>query len=140
MWTSRVQQSPRMNARANAILRLDSAAGFVVGIVVLTFHGWLARLYALPASLVIFTGVANVVYASYSGALVARVASKSVPSRRAIDVLIIANLVWAAVCTVLLVMNCDSASRIGMAVLAVEAAFVGALAFAENRYVRPLTN
>lgn len=129
-----------MTPRAKAILRLDSAAGFAVGVAVLAFHQWLAELYALPTILVICTGIANVAYASYSGALVVRAATRGLLARRAIEFLIGANLAWTAVCGVLIWMNWNIASNIGLAALAIEGAFVAVLAFAEYRYVYPVAN
>ncbi|MET0287076.1 MAG: hypothetical protein ABW352_21510 [Polyangiales bacterium] len=123
--------------RARAILWLDGGAAFLAGATVLAVRGWLAQLYAFAPALVFFLGAMNLLYASYSGAL-AVLASRGVPlKRRAIDVLVIANAGWVAVCAGLVAWLWSSASVFGLLHVAFEGAFVGTLALAEARFVRP---
>jgi hypothetical protein len=126
-----------MNRRAQAILRLDGGAGFSVGVAVLALHAWVAQLHALPRSLVLFIGAANLAYGSYSGTLAIRAALHKTPTRTAIDVLIAANALWCVVCAAVLITTFRSASAFGLAQVALEGLFVAALAVAEYRWVRP---
>jgi hypothetical protein len=128
-----------MDARAQAILRLDGAAGGAVGLLVLALHTWVAQLHAFPPSLVLFVGAANLAYGAYSGTLAIRAARGKPPSRRAIDVLIAANTCWGVVSVALLVATHRFASVFGLAHVALEGLFVVALAAAEWRWVRPFT-
>lgn len=128
-----------MTPRARRILWVDGGAGLLVGVVVLALHGWLAGLYGFTPELVLAIGAANALYGSYSTTLAARASGGRAPSRRAVDVLVAANLGWAAVCVALIVVTVEGASRIGTGVLAFEGAFVAALAVLERRFVRPET-
>ena len=129
--------APAMSRRARRILWVDGGAGLIVGVVVLALHGWLAGLYGLPSEWVLAIGVANVVYGSSSGTLATRAARGRGPSRRAIDLLVAANLAWGVVCAALVVVARDRATGIGLGVLAFEGVFVAALAVIERRLVRP---
>jgi len=126
-----------MNERARALLWLDSGAACAAGCFVVAFREWLAALHGFASSLVLFLGVANLAYASYSGSLALRASLDRTPSRFAIDALVIANSGWVAVCSAVLVTTWRSASPFGVAHIAFEGLFVGALAAAEYRYVRP---
>lgn len=46
--------------------RLDGIAGLTAGLFVLSLSHWLANLYALPIQLLIFNGIANLLYGTYS--------------------------------------------------------------------------
>jgi hypothetical protein len=81
---------------------------------------------------------ANVTYGLYSGTLAVRVMRGSTPTRRAIEILVLANITWAVVCAVLLLASFRTASAFGVAQLVLEGCFVAALAFAEWRIVRPM--
>jgi hypothetical protein len=126
-----------MNRRAQAILRLDAGAACAAGFAVLALRDRLALLHAFPLALVVFLGASNLAYASYSGSLATLAGLRRMPSRRAIDVLVVANLAWTAVCGTVLVATWRSASVLGLAHVAFEGLFVGALAVVEYRLVRP---
>ncbi|HYO75077.1 MAG TPA: hypothetical protein VE010_01335 [Thermoanaerobaculia bacterium] len=111
------------------LLWIDCTAGAVVGVAVLTLSAWLSRVEALPREILLFTGAANLLYACYSLSLAMRVRR----SRRAIELLVIANGAWSVVCVALAVSYASSATWFGIAHLAGEAAFVGALAACEWR-------
>lgn len=125
-------------ARARALLWLDGGAGFVVGVVVLAFLPWVARLHGLSEPIVRFFGVANLVYASYSGTLAVRASRGAMPSRLALGTLIVGNLAWTCVCAAILATNGAEATGFGRAYVALEGVFVAVLAFAEKRFVWPL--
>lgn len=129
-----------MNPRALAILRFDSLAGLLVGILVLVLKDELAGLYGLAPTVVFWTGIANLAYGSYSGTLVLRERWGHLPSRRAIGLLVAGNLAWTGVCGLLIAYFWQDASTIGLAVLAFEGLFVGALGLVERRLVLPFAS
>ena len=126
-----------MSPRARRVLWVDGGAGLVVGVVVLALHRWLAGLYGFHPDLVLAIGAANVVYGSYSTTLAVRASSGRVPSRRAVDLLVAANLAWAVVCVALIGVTWRWASWVGLGVVAFEGVFVAVLATIERRVVRP---
>jgi hypothetical protein len=111
------------------IFWIDGLAGLSVGVFVLVFHRFLARLYGLPVDLVIFMGLVNVAYSVCGLTLAVR-------ARRPLGLIVglsSANYVWACVCVWLVVRFRDSASVLGLATLLFEGAFVAALATIEWR-------
>jgi hypothetical protein len=48
------------------VLWIDCTAGALVGVLVLSFSGWLSRLYSMPVGFLYFMGVVNLLYAAYS--------------------------------------------------------------------------
>src|SRR5688572_11389047 len=102
------------------LLWIDCAAAALAGVAVLTFSRWLSSLYALPHALLLFTGVVNLLYGSYSFTL----ATRAIRPRSAINLLVFANLLWTAICLGLAVVFGGSASVFGIGHLVGEAAFV----------------
>ena len=97
----------------------------------LALSGSLSAWYALPRRLLVAMGVANLLYASYSGTLAVRASTGRPPSRPALLTLVGGNAAWAAVCAMLAAATAASASWAGTAHLGLEALFVGGLAWAE---------
>lgn len=126
-----------MTRNARAILWLDGGAGLVAGLVVLALREPVARLYGFPLRWVVFLGVMNLVYASYSGTLAVRAWRGHAPARWAVDALAGSNALWAVVCVVLAFVLGPGARAFGVAHLLLEGAFVAGLAVAEWRRVRP---
>ena len=126
-----------LDLRARRILWLDAGAGGVVGLAMLVLRDWLTGFYGLPLELIVLIGSANVVYASFSGTLAVRAAMGRRPSRRAIDVLVAANLSWSVVCAAMLFAMLRDAGAFGLAHIGLEGAFVTGLAVVEWRVVRP---
>jgi hypothetical protein len=112
------------------LLWIDGSGGLFVGAVVLLICGWLSELYGLPYKLLIFIGVANVLYGSYSTSL----AMRSVRPAKLILLLVVANLTWAIVCMILAFTNRESVSLFGLAHLVGEGLYVGGLACMEWRW------
>jgi hypothetical protein len=112
---------------ASKLLWFDSAAGATVGLIFVVFHGWLAALYGLPDNFVLFVGLANLAYASFSFSLAIR------PSRpRAMFIaLVTANIVWGVLCISWAVGYWHTATIFGIGHLALEALFVGGLGITE---------
>ena len=126
--------------RAGAILWLDSGAGLAAGATVLLTSHWLARVHEVAPGLVVMLGVTNVVYGSYSGLLATFASVRGrLPPRRAIEVLVAANLGWTCVCIGLVAKVASTASIFFLGHVAFEGAFVAALAAAEWLWVRPGT-
>lgn len=126
-----------LNRRARAILWLDGGPAAVAGALVLALHDPLARLHAFSTELVLFVGAVNLAYACYSGSLAVLASRGRTPSRRAIDILVVANAAWVVVCAAILTATAGSASVFGVAHVGLEGLFVGSLAVAEYRHVRP---
>ncbi len=106
------------------LLWIDCIAGALAGVAVLLLLDWLAALYGMPRELLVFIGVANVLYASYSFSLAVR----RTRSPDLLNALIVANGVWALVCIGMAVRWAGTASLFGLAHLLAEALFVGGLA------------
>lgn len=126
-----------MMKNAKRLLWLDSGAGCTVGTVVLTLHEWLSELWGFQPELVLVLGAANLGYGCYSGSLARRAWRDMRVPILAIDVLVIANLAWAIICLVLMVLTWEISKPLGVAQLALEAVFVGGLGLVERRVVRP---
>ena len=108
------------------LLWIDSAAGALVGTVVLLASEGLSGLYGLP----LVTGAANVLYAACSGSL----AMRAVRPRAGIAALVAANAVWAVVCVGLVGAYAEGGGGLGLLHLGAEAVFVGGLAALEWRH------
>ena len=113
-----------------SLLWVDCSAGILAGAVVLSFSGWLSQLYALPVSLLVAMGIANVAYGTFSLSL----ALRTFRPRAQIEFLALANASWAALCGFTAVVVAERASRWGLAHLIVECALVGGLAGLEWRH------
>lgn len=105
------------------LLWVDCSAGAAVGLFVLLLHGWVAELYGLPLGLTLFIGAANLGYGVFSLSL----ALQQRRSYLQFKVLVGANLLWAALCLLLVVRFWGQASALGMAHLVLEFLFVGGL-------------
>lgn len=111
------------------LLWIDCSAGLTVGILVLSLSGWLSRLYALPVSLLLGMGLANVAYGAFSYSL----ARRPVRPRALLVLLVAANASWAVFCAITALIVAPYASPVGLATLLFESLFVGGLAALEWR-------
>lgn len=111
------------------LLWIDSGAALLAGVVVLALSGWLSELYALPRTLLIVMGAANLAYGTYSGAL----ARRARRPRGLLVLLVAANATWAGLCVLAALALADTASAFGLAHLIGEGLFVGGLAGLEWR-------
>ena len=105
------------------LLWLDGTAGAAAGVVVLALSGWLSGLEGLPRGLLLATGAANLVYASFSLSLAGR-ARRQVAL---IQVLAAANGAWMVVCLALAATYWEVATVLGRVHLVGEGFFVGGL-------------
>ena len=112
------------------LLWIDCSAGAFVGILVISASSWLSALEGLPRGVLVFTGVANLLYASYSFSL----ARRSPRPLWSIRLLVVANLAWAPVCLGLAVYFGDQVTTFGLAHLIGEALFVAGLGVLEWRH------
>ena len=115
---------------ASNLLWIDCTAGALVGVVVLLFTAQLSHLQALPHTLLLFMGAANVLYASFSFFL----ATRNQRPMPLIKLLVAANGFWSLVCLCLAVAFADTATFFGLAHLIAEAIFVGGLAAQEWKW------
>jgi hypothetical protein len=111
------------------LLWVDCTAAALAGVAVLAFSGWLSELYTLPRDLLRFIGAVNLLYGCCSFSLAVRARRP----RHLLNLLVFANLAWAAVCVGLAVVFRDSATLFGLGQLIGEAVFVGGLARLEWR-------
>jgi hypothetical protein len=112
------------------LLWVDCIGAALAGITVLALSGWLSRLEGLPQEALLFTGVVNLLYASYSFSLAVR------PKRpmRLIRLLVFANLAWVPVCLGLVAAFSATATPFAFIHLVGEAVYVGGLAVLEWRH------
>lgn len=106
------------------LLWIDGLAGLGAGVVIVLASGWLSGWYGLPTKLLLFTGVVNLAYASYSLPLARRTRRPAGLNR----LLVAANLFWAVVCFALAIHYREVASVLGLVHLLGEGVFVGGLA------------
>lgn len=116
------------------LLWVDSLAGLVVGVLMLSLSNWLAGWYQLPRDLLILMGIANMAYGMFSFSLAVRTQRP----KSLILLLIIANSVWAVLCIYWGICFSQSASIFGLVQLFGEAAFVGGLAYLEWHWLSAL--
>ena len=115
---------------ARSLLWIDAGAGLIAGTLTIAFAQWLSTLYALPITLVIVMGFANMTYGSFSLGL----ARRRVRPLALLRLLVIANAAWAVCCILIAGLSADVASVFGVGQLVAEATFVGGLALLEWRY------
>src|SRR5688572_14287497 len=116
------------------ILWIDGTAGLLAGISLFLTLDWLEELYNIPRGTLVFIGLANLTYGTYSLSI-ARLKKRR---RILIVILVIANMAWALNCMRMAMTLGDTASIFGMIQLIGEAIFVGALACLEWRYRKEL--
>ncbi|QOC23907.1 hypothetical protein IC757_07280 [Wenzhouxiangella sp. AB-CW3] len=114
-------------SRTPKLLWVDCTAAALAGIAVVALSGWLSRLHLLPQELLVFIGLVNLLYGTYSFTLV-RLARRPL---FLIKLLAFANAAWAITCLGLATAFWHQASVFGLAHLAGEAIFVGWLAAME---------
>lgn len=118
-----------MNIAAR-LLWIDCSAGAMAGLIVLLLHNWLSELYGLPLGFTLFLGAANLSYGVFSFTL----ARQQQPSYLQFKVLVVANILWAALCLLFVSWFWGDASVFGIAQLILESIFVGGLGMVEWRY------
>ncbi|MEM7355330.1 MAG: hypothetical protein AAF657_31250 [Acidobacteriota bacterium] len=112
------------------LLWIDGSGGAIAGILMLLLLGWLTKWYALPRDLVLLIGCTNLAYGTYSLSL----ARRSQRPKALIHLLIVANLVWGALCLRWAVLHFETASFWGLAHLIGEGLYVGGLGCLEWRW------
>lgn len=112
------------------LLWMDCLGGLAAGVVVLVASPLLAQWHQLPLPTILFLGAANLVYGS--GSLLLALQSRRPPSL--IQALAIANMLWGAVCVLLVVAWWGSISWLGMVHLLGEGAYVALLGGLEWRW------
>ncbi|MCI3881152.1 hypothetical protein [Acinetobacter higginsii] len=123
-----------MNIQKN-ILWVDCTAAAFAGLIVLLAAQWLSQLYHLPKGIIVFVGCVNLLYASYSFTL----ANYKKRSMFLINILVIANSIWALVCLFILWRFWQQMTFFAVLHIAGEAIFVGALARLEYQWRYQLT-
>lgn len=122
--------------RAVQILCMDSGAGLLAGMTMLLLHQPLIQFNYLPANVLLFMGLANFIYAMYSGTLAYRTIFKNDISMGLIHLLITANGIWSLICIALIFGFWPILSVFGVCYLLLEGCFVAGLALVEYRWLR----
>lgn len=99
----------------------------MVGVAVVVFAGPLSEFEGLPRGVLLFTGVMNLIYGSYSFSLAVR---RHRPAKLFTS-LVVANFAWVPVCFGLAIVFADSVTPFGLLHLGGEGVFVGLLALLE---------
>lgn len=102
----------------------DAASCAATGALQLALTGALARMTGLPAPLLLATGVFLLAYAGAA----AWMASRAIPPRRLIGLVVVGNFGWAAACVVLLAVGGAALSPLGWAWVIAQALTVIVLA------------
>ncbi|MBQ4834877.1 hypothetical protein [Pseudoalteromonas luteoviolacea] len=116
------------------VLHLDGSAGLTVGLLLFLLQDWVASLYRLPDSTVLFLATANVCYGVYALTL----AFSNRRNSASISLLVTANIIWAVVCVAIIFHYFQTASLIGLAFICMEGIFVIVLAYFEWKNRRML--
>ncbi len=129
----------RMSLSANrivpALLWIDCVGALVVGGLVLTGYRFLSDWYHVDWRLILFMGLANILYGCYSLSLAIR-RHRPLPL---IVLLAIANMGWAAICLALLWTQWHVISLLGVVHLFGEAIYVASLGLMELIFRQRLT-
>ena len=112
------------------LLWIDCSAAALAGVAVIWLADWLSAVQALPRTLLLGIGAANLAYACYSFTL----ANRAHRPQYLIDCLVAGNVLWALVCLGLAVYFWSIATVWGLLHLIGEAIFVGGLAALEWRW------
>ena len=113
------------------LLWIDCTAGATVGgaVRLLATGDYFSSLTGLPEWLLIFMGLANLLYATFSFSIVTAARYNAMPVR----ILVLANAAWSMACIFMACFFFSTATRLGLSYLMIEAAFVGCLAYLEWR-------
>lgn len=118
------------------LLWIDCCSGLLAGLIVLVASRILANCHSLPVGLIVFTGVANLAYGSFSLSLALR---QNRPMTL-IKFLAWANILWAVACIVFMFTWNESISLSGRIHLVGEGIYVGGLGLLEWRNRNLLTS
>ncbi|TGL59249.1 hypothetical protein [Leptospira sarikeiensis] len=124
-------------SRGKLILGIDCAA-FIGGITVIVLHKPIAEFYNLPQRLLLFMGIVNLLYGSYSGSLFFGMLFGKSVKKLWINILIFGNLGWSFVCLGMIVSHWNLINIYGISHIGSEGVYVIALGILEFRFVRPL--
>lgn len=113
--------------KAHKLLWIDCCGGLLVGILTIAASQFLAQWENLSIKLILFMGIANLVYGGYSLSL----ALGRNRSRPAINLLALANMAWLPVCITMVILNFSEIYALGLLHLLGEGLFVGALGLLE---------
>lgn len=111
------------------MLRIDSAAGFSWGVLVVCLHGQIAVWLGLPQNLILFQAMANFTYAAYSGSL----ALRDEPPDSMLKFLVFANLAYGLLCFGFFLYFFPVATLLGRVSLVLECLILSSLAAFEYK-------
>ena len=105
------------------ILWIDCLGGLAGGVLVILFSGWISRLEGLPHSIVLFMGIANLSYGSYS----LFVATRLTRGIRLVGSLAMANMAWMPICLIVVWLHWETLTLLGCIHVLGEGIYVGIL-------------
>lgn len=118
-----------LNGKTPGILWLDCIGGIFVGVCVLIFANQICKLESLPLSVVVFMGIANLVYGLYS----LFVTTRRVRHVNLVKLLACANMAWLLVCLGVAVTYWNQINGLGLLHVLGEGAYVFLLGLTEWR-------
>ena len=130
-WLQPPPKASNMNrpVSLNALLWTDALAALSVGLAVLAVKASLAGLFRLPESWLAFSSVVSLGYFPFSFYL----ARQENPARELVKLLAAANMAYALVCAIIILVFYRSATLLGLGYLILEMLFVATLAVLEWR-------
>ena len=115
---------------APKLLWIDCIGGMSAGLVATLFYTWFSVFYGLPTKFVLFVGLMNVAYGTFSFLL----AIREVRPLWYFRMLVIGNVLWGALCVLWVLNYWNTATAFGIAHLVLEAIFVAGLGVCEWLY------
>lgn len=116
------------------MLWIDGIGGLAVGILVLSVNPWLSELYRLPQAFIVFMGITNLAYGSYSTSLVIRKSR----SKSHISILALANSAWGLLCFLFVTYFFENITLFGITTLVLEGIYVAGLGYLEWKWMAHL--
>jgi hypothetical protein len=119
-----------MNTLQRTLLWIDGLGGLIAGLITLLLCSWLSTLHGLPTSIILFVGIANLLYGSYSTPL----AMRSTRPVALIRLLALANMAWGVVCVGLVIWHWETITVFGLIHILGEGLYVAGLGVVEWRW------
>jgi hypothetical protein len=113
------------------LIWIDGIAALLSALFVLFFKNWLAAWLGLPEKVLYIMCIVSFSYATYSIFL----ALQNEKPLILLKILVVANTLWAIICTLIIAFHFTNITPFGIVYLLAEAAFVGGLAFFENKKI-----
>lgn len=114
------------------LIWIDATAALLSGVIVLMLKAKLSLFFNFPESLLTTLGFVSLSYALFSFYL----AQQKSKSKRLLKILVIANLVYAIVCIIIMLFLYKTANLFGVLYLILESSLIAILALVEWRQIK----